>query len=126
MYPSKESNNLSHVDMSVFWSGTDTNTIKELGKEGWITATVFNKKYESRSALCYNAESETKSPWGTFKENKQVIVDELELVIWKDWYTDELTAQWDKEFEDNVKKKTWTPQPWSQGNLGKWYILDPW
>ena len=41
----------SHVNMQVFWSGTDTATIKELASQGWIGATVFNKREEMRSAI---------------------------------------------------------------------------
>lgn len=48
----------SHVGMAAFWSGTDTTTIKELGANGWIAATVFNNKGEVRSAICAEAKSE--------------------------------------------------------------------
>lgn len=43
----------SHVNMGVFWSGTDTSTIKEFGDQGFCLATVFNKKREMRSAVYY-------------------------------------------------------------------------
>ena len=41
----------SHVQMGVFWSGTDKATIKEFGDNGWILATVFNQKREYKSAF---------------------------------------------------------------------------
>lgn len=46
----------SHVNMGVFWSGTDTDTIKEMGDQGFCLATVFNKKREMKSAVYYKAE----------------------------------------------------------------------
>lgn len=45
----------SHVNMGVFWSATDQSTIQEIGSQGWITASVFNKKREVKSAI-YTAE----------------------------------------------------------------------
>lgn len=41
----------SHVNMGVFWSGTDFETITSLGGNGWILSTVFNKRHEHRSAF---------------------------------------------------------------------------
>lgn len=40
----------SHVDMNVFWSGTDHATIKKIGGKGYVLATVFNRAKEMRSA----------------------------------------------------------------------------
>lgn len=45
----------SHVNMGVFWSGTDTSTIKEFGDNGYCLATVFNKKGEMKSAFYQGA-----------------------------------------------------------------------
>ncbi len=45
----------SHVNMAVFWSGTDIDTIREIGQHGFVVATVFNKKNETRSALYVKA-----------------------------------------------------------------------
>lgn len=84
----------SHSNMQVFWSGTDTNTIKELASQGWILATVFNKKQESRSAVGFV----TDTPFGT----EVTIKDELPLFIIDEGYD---TAAWDKEYDDNVEKK---------------------
>ncbi len=41
----------SHVDMPVFWSGTDDDAIHQIGKNGIVVATVFNKSQESRTAM---------------------------------------------------------------------------
>jgi hypothetical protein len=40
----------SHVNMGVFWSGTDHEAIKQIGGQGWVVASVFNKKKEVKSA----------------------------------------------------------------------------
>jgi hypothetical protein len=48
----------SHVNMAAFWSGTDTATIRELGSQGWIVASVFNKREEVQSAYCCKTTSE--------------------------------------------------------------------
>lgn len=45
----------SHVNMAVFWSGTDKATIKEFGDQGFCLATVFNKKGEMKSAYYQGA-----------------------------------------------------------------------
>lgn len=44
----------SHVNMGVFWSGTDLEAIAQLGEHGWFTATVFNLKGETKSAAYQN------------------------------------------------------------------------
>jgi hypothetical protein len=41
----------SHVNMDVFWSGTDRDTIDKITQGGWFVSTVFNKRHEMRSAL---------------------------------------------------------------------------
>lgn len=41
----------SHVNMACNWSGTDYECMKQLGGNGMILSTVFNKKGESRTAL---------------------------------------------------------------------------
>lgn len=85
----------SHVNMAVFWSGTDTATIKELASQGWMLATVFNKKEEMRSALGYAETS-------VFGANI-AIKDELDTYI-----MDEVDEEaWDAEYAANVKQKTY-------------------
>jgi hypothetical protein len=61
----------SHVDMGVFWSGTDMSTIKEFGGNGRIFATVFNKKAEMKSAY-FQAGTDV---------YPQVFVDNIETTI---------------------------------------------
>ncbi len=43
----------SHANMGVFWSGTDKDTILKYGGNGYIIATVFNKREEMKSAVCF-------------------------------------------------------------------------
>lgn len=92
----------SHVNMAVFWSGTDTATIKELASQGWMAATVFNKKEETRSALGYLTSTEL---FGS----EVVIKDSLETYI-IDIEDDEVKKSWDKEYDDNIDKST--PAAW--------------
>lgn len=94
----------SHVNMQVFWSGTDTATINQLGGQGWITATVFNKKHEYRSAICY--QTEVKTPWGT-KANLQ-LDDNVTLEIESTRYTQETIDAWNNELKAKVKTKQYT------------------
>ena len=87
----------SHVNMNTFWSGTDTDTIRDLAKPGWIVATVFNKKHELRSALAYAVE-------GKFGSSV-TIEDNLPTFILHDAKS---MKAWDKEFDACVKTKTYT------------------
>jgi hypothetical protein len=78
----------SHVDMDVFWSGTDLATIKELGSGGWFVATVFNKKREMKSAFCQI-------------EPIRLMVDDIETDV-VEQVDEELVETWDKDYEKNV------------------------
>ena len=77
----------SHVNMNVFWSGTDVDTIKKLGAGGWFCATVFNKRRETKSAFCQN-------------EPVRLLVSDIPTEITENV---ELTKQWDEEYDKNVK-----------------------
>jgi len=46
----------SHVNMPVFWSGTDKATMAELGEHGWFLSTVFNKKAELKTCVTFPTE----------------------------------------------------------------------
>ena len=41
----------SHVNMNVFWSGTDLTTIKQFGKNGALLSAVYNKRGERKVSL---------------------------------------------------------------------------
>lgn len=86
----------SHVNMDVFWSGTDKETIEEIGKQGYCLATVFNKKYEMRSALCFKAS-------GMFGDTT-VFKDEMKTVIY-DTIPEETKTAWDNQYTSKVKEE---------------------
>lgn len=97
----------SHVNMDVFWSGTDTETIKSLGSKGWIVASVFNKKREIRTAFCY------KTQWKELIDVK--LIDEIQTFILDPDISPELVTEWDKAFEECVTKKIYTPASYYTG-----------
>jgi hypothetical protein len=88
----------SHVNMSVFWSGEDKNTIRQLGYNGWILASVFNKKREVRSAFCTKVD--------ILGNDHEVFVDDIATDI--EWSTNETLEQaWSKEYEEKVQEKSY-------------------
>lgn len=111
----------SHVQMPVFWSGTDLTTIGELGEGGWILSTVFNQKDEMRSSLYmqkpikfFADELPTVIESETNNEAILAAVEELGYKVKKEkldeflWsiekiVPDELLDSWDEEFEDKVR-----------------------
>jgi hypothetical protein len=104
----------SHVNMSVFWSGTDMDTIKKLGQGGWFANTVFNKKRETRSALYANGEN---SPW-----QSPLFLDELATEVAE--FRDEKTTEWDAEYDKNVDNKKWSsvvPYDWQRNSISGLY-----
>lgn len=84
----------SHHDMGVFWSGTDMAAIEQLGKNGMVVATVFNKKRESRTAIY--AKGQGMIP--------DLFVDELELEELPD-IPDGFYENLDKEYAVKFKEK---------------------
>lgn len=100
----------SHVNMQVFWSGTDVATIEELGGQGWIIATVFNKREEKRSALCYKAQSDL----GPMVEMR----DELSTYI-IDTFQDK-KSDWDKEYDANIEKGYVSPYKGNMASEADW------
>lgn len=100
----------SHVRMSVFWSGTDTDTIKSLGAQEWAVATVFNQMEEMKSALCYKAPS-------AFDPDNLVLEDDIDTEIeWPEMvYSEDVLAQWDASFDLNVRKREYTPPTYLGG-----------
>lgn len=90
----------SHVDMGVFWSGTDMDTIKKLGAGGWFANSVFNKKREIRSATWVQQVQQVGLPWGGTTASS-IFQDELETRVVD--YRDPKADEWDAEYERNVK-----------------------
>ena len=100
----------SHVNMNVFWSTTDMDTIKTYGKQGWQVATVFNKKEEMRSAVAFKLTNER------FGEMVQV-TDELETsIIYPYSLTQELIKELDKEYETKVKSRSYSASNYNTSN----------
>lgn len=93
----------SHVQMGVFWSGTDMDTIQDLGKNGWILATVFNQKHEKRSAFL--TKSETNSAL-LGQQDQNIFVDEIPTSI-VSYYDTTMFDEWDEAFKTNVTEKKW-------------------
>lgn len=78
----------SHANMNTFWSTTDLDTIKQFGGNGFIIATVFNKREEMRSAIGF------KTSHPIFGEAVQV-VDEVPTFYLH-------PAEWDQEYDQKV------------------------
>lgn len=92
----------SHVNMGVFWSGTDMETIKLISDGGWFCATVLNQKHEMRSAY------RQVEPVTLFVDNVET---SLEVSV-----PQEVRDEWDKDYDDKVEKKTFS---WDKGNGSK-------
>lgn len=104
----------SHVNMNVFWSGTDIATIEQLGGQGWFAATVFNKKSEVKSAYI---QSKNSGPVRIFLEDIPTKVMQNANA--------ELRALWDKEYDENVVEKKYVVSPYvGGGNYSQSFLGD--
>lgn len=83
----------SHVDMNVFWSSDDMEIIRSLGQQGWIVASVFNKKEEIKSAF-YSTST-------VLGKAHDVFFDDLDTQVYHN-LTDELKKELDDEYDANV------------------------
>ena len=118
----------SHVNMGVFWSATDKDTIKELTQNGWFIHGVFNKKNEYKCAYS-NFDEISKEP---------IFIDNLDLQIAESMVYDEqlfdnrskildleeesekiIAAKCDPLFDTLVTDKVYKPVYSSYGN-NKW------
>lgn len=100
----------SHVDMNVFWSGNDMNVIRGLGQPSWVTATVFNKKNEMRSAFYQLVH--------VMGNKHEIFVDQIPTTIER-YLKKEDTDKWDKLYAEHVsEKKYYTPTYYSSGYEG--------
>ena len=89
----------SHVDMPVFWSGTDWDTIEKISAGGWFVSTVFNKRREMRSCLRIAQPMD----FGAFDELPTQIVQFLDQ---------EEIKRWDAEYDKNVTEMVRPPYSW--------------
>lgn len=100
----------SHVNMDVFWSGQDMDTILKLGGNGFIVASVFNKREEVRTAIAYVASS-------ALNKNvpETVFYDDVSTFVTPPPLDADLVADLDKQFTDLVKDepiRTFKQQNW--------------
>jgi len=79
----------SHVNMAVFWSGQDLETINALAEGGWFISTVFNKKREMRTAI-------------SMSQPFRMLYDEVTLEVERMLPAD-LVSSWDKEYVTKVE-----------------------
>lgn len=84
----------SHVNMGVFWSGTDHATIASISQGGWVLSSVFNKKREVKSSF--------RSTDYLFP----LFLDDLETIYEMPKFD---TKEWEAEYEKNCQKKVYTP-----------------
>ena len=94
----------SHVNMGVFWSGTDQATIEEFGTQGFCLATVFNKKREMKSAFFQGATDFLPA----------IFIDDLETQEYTP-VCNSVLEQCKKEMDE--KCKTYAPKYLRQGGL---------
>jgi len=85
----------SHVNMGVFWSNTDIDTIKEIGAQGLCVAVVFNKKKEMRGAVWLK---------GT-ELSPHLYFDNVATQIVHNIATEETKKAWSADFEDKCKPR---------------------
>lgn len=99
----------SHVNMDVFWSGTDLDTIHQIGQGGWFLATVLNKKREMKSAYFQK---------GGVAGLPGLFIDDLPTrTIYL--YEEAKMQEWDKDFDEKVTEKKWSfPSTGSSGWRG--------
>lgn len=97
----------SHVNMEVFWSGTDVDTIREIGRHGFVVSTVFNKKREFLSSIYIKA--------GELLP--EVFMDRVSTTI-QSYLPAGTTDAWDKEYDAKCKSYVWKPikHAWSRDN----------
>jgi hypothetical protein len=90
----------SHVNMGVFWSGTDHTALRDFcAPGGWIAATVVNKKREYRS--CFYSKHQVETPFGPYIN--PLMLDELPTSVTV--IPDPNVAAWDAEYERNVTNR---------------------
>lgn len=89
----------SHVKMDVFWSGTDTSTIKTMGGNGYCVATVFNQHKKMRTAVCYKATTD-------FGETV-TFIDECDTIIYDPEPSAETIARWTEDYKAKVRRKSY-------------------
>ena len=113
----------SHVNMPVFWSGTDMTAINQLTEDGWFIHGVFNKKYEYRCAYSNN------DPVPMFVDDLEMEIDEdlfnsdklldlqIEMEMLKGDILKEIGTELDAKYDELVTEKTYAPAYGSYGRV---------
>lgn len=115
----------SHVDMGVFWSGTDRETIIQLGQGGWFLSTVFNKKEEMKSCvfmtdpmklftddlptLILSDVTEEQIKKALAKIGLQVREGSMDDILWgtEPLISKDIIDEWNAEYDEKVKEKSY-------------------
>lgn len=97
----------SHVNMGVFWSGTDIAAIEQIGGNGYVLATVFNKRGEFKTAYYQGSNGFLPS----------LFMDDIHTQYGYVASVEEIKA-WEQEYEKkNVKTKTGNHGRWRHGSI---------
>jgi len=98
----------SHVNMDVFWSVTDLDTIRQIGDQGFVVATVFNKRREMLSAFYRKADE-------IFPET---FLNDLETILIDSSIPQSTIDEWNKDFDEKCKTKSY---PVIEQSNAEWY-----
>lgn len=97
----------SHVNMGVFWSGTDSATIREIGEQGLCVAVVGNKKGEMRGAIYFKGMDNKAFADGFYPMfPSEAFYDDVKIEVY-DRVLSSQVNEWDKVLAENVKTKTY-------------------
>ena len=102
--------------MSCFWSGTDTETIRQLGDKGWCLATVFNKKEDSRSAYYQKGDDFIPEIFMDDMDTGTAVNNDGRSIGWEEEYNKKCTA---KTFEPVLTKDD--TMAMEDGHLASWW-----
>jgi len=106
----------SHVNMGVFWSGTDMDTIQEFGSNGYLLSIVFNKKGEIRAHYFQGEQgADSPLPW--------LEIDDIPVVI--TYPAVKGAEDWEKEYKDKCRTKVYKQPSYNmpKSNLGKSQVI---
>lgn len=116
----------SHHSMACFWSKTDEDTIKEIGEQGWILATVFNNKYEYKSAFYTTLVGSSRFDGKELKQ--EIFVEDLKTDIIT-FLKNEDIEKWEAEYNELVSEKKYVAPAsnyHSSGSANAWRNWDEW
>ena len=83
----------SHVDMGVFWSGTDDACIESFAAKGGVIATVFNKRGEMRTAVKLKAPTIFGDSRIWHDDCKTELITYYPTVLWDQWEAEYKAAE---------------------------------